>query len=111
MNERSGFSKVSRRMAKYAIITGCIQGLLGFGVLSTMYGCGPFVLLFLMPMVNIAYQWLGENAYRVELWPTAMMFGTIFTFFVIAFIWEFINQLKIWAWKPKVKKTNEVVKL
>jgi len=64
-----------------------------------MYGAGPLVLLFLIPMANIAYPWLGNNAYRVELWPTAIMVGTVFIFFVITVVGEFITRLKMWASK------------
>jgi len=97
MNKRSDTIKAWHRLAKYAAITASFQALLGVGVYSTMYGRGPLVLLFLLPMVNIAYQWLGENAYRVELWPFAILAGTIFIFFVITFIGESIIWLKNWA--------------
>ena len=86
-------------MVKYAAVTASVQLLLGAGVLSTMYGRGPLVLLFLLPMVNIAYPWLTENAIRVELWPPAILAGTVFTFLVITLFGESTNWLKTWISK------------
>lgn len=54
------------------------------------------MLVFLLPMVNIAYPCL-ENAIRVGLWPPAMLVGTVFMFFVITVVRESINRLEMWA--------------
>ena len=88
MNEKPDSSRVWHRMARYAMITAVVQTLLGIMLYSTMYGRGPLSLLFLIPMVNIAYPLLLQNAIRVELWPAAIAIGTFFMFLVILAIGE-----------------------
>jgi hypothetical protein len=46
------------------------------------------VLLFLIPMTNIAYPWLMQNAIVIQLWPFAIAVGTMFMFLMIAAIGE-----------------------
>ena len=94
MNEKLDSSRVWHRMVRYAMITAAVQALLGMMLYLTMYGRGPVSLLFLIPMVNIAYPWLMQNAIVVELWPAAIMIGTFFMFFVILAIGETINWLR-----------------
>ncbi len=94
MDEKPGSGKVWHRMARYAMVTAAVQTLLGIMLYSTMYGRGPVSLLFLIPMVNIAYPWLMQNAIRVQLWPAAIVIGTFFMFFVILAIGETANWLK-----------------
>jgi len=94
MNEQLGSGKVWHRMARCAMVTAAVQTLLGIMLYSTMYGRGPVSLLFLIPMVNIAYPWLMQNAVRVQLWPAAIVIGTFFMFFVILAIGETANWLK-----------------
>jgi hypothetical protein len=81
-------------MARYAMITAAVQVLLGIMLYSTMYGRGPIFLLFLIPMVNIAYPWLMQNAIMVQLWPAAIVIGTFFMFFVILAIGETASWLR-----------------
>lgn len=73
---------------KYTATTAAIQGLLGIMLYSTMYGPGPLSLLFLIPMANIAYPLLLQNAIEVQLWPAAITIGTFFMFFIILAIGE-----------------------
>jgi len=94
MNEKSDSGRVWHRMARYAMITAVVQTLLGIMLYSTMYGRGPVSLLFLIPMVNIAYLWLMQNAIRVQLWPAAIVIGMFFMFFVILAIGETANWLR-----------------
>jgi hypothetical protein len=94
MDEKPGSGKVWYRMARYALVTAAVQTLLGIMLYSTMYGRGPVSLLFLIPMVNIAYPWLMQNAIRVQLWPAAVVIGTFFMFFVVFAIGETANWLK-----------------
>jgi nitrate reductase gamma subunit len=94
MNERTGLVGLRRRMARYAVITGYFQGFLGLGVLCTMFGMGPLVLLFLIPMTNIAYPWLMRSGISMQLWPMAMVIGTVFMFFTISAIGEFAYWLR-----------------
>jgi len=94
MNEKPDSDRVWHRIARYAMITAAIQALLGAMVYSTMYGRGPIVLLFLIPLVNIAYPWLMQNAIRIQLWPVAIVIGTFFMFFVILAIGETVNWLR-----------------
>lgn len=94
MNGRSSLGRVGHRIVTYAMITAVVQGLLGIMLYSAMYGRGPFSLLFLMPMANIAYPMLLQNAIRVELWPEAVAFGTFFMFCAILTIGEAANWLK-----------------
>ena len=76
------------------MITAAVQALLGMMLYSTMYGRGPLSLLFLIPMVNIAYPLLMQNAIEVQLWPAAIAIGTFFMFFVILVIGETANWLR-----------------
>jgi hypothetical protein len=94
MNEKPDSGRVWHRIVTYAIITAVVQGLLGMMLYATMYGRGPLSLLFLIPMVNIAYPWLTENTIRVQLWPAAIAIGTCFMFFVILAIGETDNWLR-----------------
>lgn len=94
MDEKSGSGKVWHRMARYAMVTVAVQTLLGIMLYSTMYGRGPVSLLFLIPMVNIAYPWLMQNAIGFQLWPAATVIGTFFMFSVIFGIGETANWLK-----------------
>jgi hypothetical protein len=94
MNEKPDSGRVWHRIARYAMITAVVQTLLGIMLYSTMYGRGPLSLLFLIPMVNIAYPLLLQNAIRVELWPTAIAIGTFCMFFVILAIGETANWLR-----------------
>jgi len=94
MNEKPGSDGAWHRMARYAMVTAAVQTLLGIMLYSTMYGRGPLSLLFLIPMVNIAYPWLMQNAIRVQLWPAAIVIGTFFMFFVILAIGETANWLR-----------------
>jgi hypothetical protein len=93
MNEKQDSGTVGHRMAKYAIITASIQALLGIMLYSTMYGRGPLSLFFLIPMTNIAYPLLLQNAIRVGLWPAAIVVGTFFMFLIILAIGETANWL------------------
>jgi hypothetical protein len=100
VNEKPDLGNVGHRIKIYAMLTAAFQILLGTGVFSTMWGRGPLVLLFLIPMVNIAYPWLMQNAIRVQLWPAAIVVGTLFMFSVIFVIGEITYLLKNF-WKPK----------
>ena len=94
MNEKPDSGKAWHRVARYAIVTAVIQTLLGIMLYSTMYGRGPTSLLFLIPMVNIAYPWLMQNAVSFQLWPAAIVIGTFFLFIVILVIGETANWLR-----------------
>jgi len=94
MSEKPDLENVWHRIKIYAILTAAFQILLGTGVFSTMWGRGPLVLLFLIPMVNIAYPWLMQNAIRVQLWPAAIAVGTFVIFLVILTIGETARWLK-----------------
>jgi len=94
MNEKPVSSRLGHRIVRYALVTAVVQVLLGIMLYSTMYGRGPLSLLFLLPMTNIAYPFLLQNAIRVELWPAAIVIGTFFMFFVILAIGEAANWLR-----------------
>ena len=94
MIEKPDSGRVWHRFVRYALITAVVQALLGIMLYSTMYGRGPLSLLFLIPMANIAYPLLLQNAIRVELWPATIVIGTFFMFFVILAIGETVNWLR-----------------
>jgi hypothetical protein len=83
-----------RRLAKYAVITMVIQAVLGMLLYSTLYGRGPLSLLFLIPMTNIGYLWLLQNAVSFRLWPVAMLIGSFFMFFLIFVLGEITHRLR-----------------
>jgi len=86
--------KVLYRIARYVIVTAIVQVVFGLMLLATMYGRGPISLLFLMVMANIAYPWLMQNAIISSLWPSAIVIGSFFMFFIIFSIGETIHWLK-----------------
>jgi hypothetical protein len=94
MNEKPRSDNFRHRILVCAMYTVAFQILLGVMVAGTMYGRGPLVLLFLIPMTVIAYLWLFQNAIRFELWPAAIMFGTFFMFLVILAVGEIGNRIR-----------------
>jgi len=94
MNEKSLLGRFEHRIVIYALLTAAIQILLGIMLHDTMYGRGPLSLFFLIPMTNIAYPILLQNAIRVELWPEAIAIGTLFMFFMISAIGEITTRLR-----------------
>ena len=92
--EKLSSDKVLHRIARYVIVTAIVQVVFGSMLLATMYGRGPISLLFLIVMANIAYPWLMQNAIISSLWPSAILIGSFFMFFIILTIGETIHWLK-----------------
>jgi len=86
VNEKDDFRKFWHRIMNYAGLTAIIQGFLGLMLLSNLYS--PLALLFLLPMTNIAYPFLLQNAIEFQFWPVAIIVGTFFLFFVMLAIGE-----------------------